>query len=196
MKKDITMLDSEEYLHLAIHATQQGLHHFAMEYLYKALVQEPENAAAIFLLAAEHAELGLYDRAIEGMKKCISLNPEIEMAHYQLALLYIQKNEQECAFPLWLHLAENANDESIKLFSRGITIVEKSKDSALEYIDQAIEISSNNQFLQKSMRSIRENIMNVQSQIDSSPTLKQNDTVHAIFINTYKDASFSSDGEQ
>lgn len=196
MKKDITMLDSKEYLHLAIHATQQGLHHFAMEYLYKVLDKEPENAAAIFLLAAEHAELGLYDRAIEGMLKCISLSPEIEMAHYQLALLYIQKNEQEKAFPLWQHLAENANDESIKLFSRGITIVEKSKNNALEYIDQAIETSRNNQFLQKSMRSIRENIMDYLSQMDSSPSLQQDDTVHAIFINTYKHASFSSDDEQ
>lgn len=189
------MLDSEEYFHLALHATQQGLHHSAMEYLYKCLEQEPENANAIFLLAAEHAELGLYKRAIEGMKKSIELDDKLDMAYYQLALLYLQQgNEAEC-YPLWQHLSSQSPDAAIREFSLGMLAFESTPDNALIHFDKALVIPQQNDFLQKSMSKIIDNLRAVSVTLAKSNTAND-DTVSEILVNTYKESSFNRDDNE
>lgn len=186
------MLDAEEYLHLAIHATQQGLHHSALDYLHKCLEQEPENASAIFLLAAEHAELGLYKRAIEEMKKSISLNDKLEMAYYQLALLYMQQGDDSEAQPLWQHLADQSADESLQEFSKGMLLLTADSRQALMHMDQAQEKPHNNDFLRNSMASITDSIRTANISI-SETQAKDDLPVHELFVNAYRDSLFNSD---
>ena len=188
------MLDAEEYFHLALDATKQGLHHPAMEYLHKCLEQEPDNANAIFLLAAEHAELGLYKRAIEGMKKSIELDDQLDMAYYQLALLYLQQGEEAEAYSLWQHLSLQSPDPSIREFSQGMLIFESTPADALQHFDKALALPQQNNFLQKSMTGIVDNLrktMEDTSVTKASP--RQEDNVHEILINTYKDSLFDRD---
>lgn len=88
------MLDSDEYFHLALHAGSVGQHHACMTYLKELLQQEPKNAAAIYLLAVQHAELGLIERAVRGMKAALAIDPTLEMARFQLGLLLLDRNRR------------------------------------------------------------------------------------------------------
>ena len=74
------MLDAAEYLHLAIRSSQSGDHKETIECLHKSLDLDPSNAYAIYLLAAEHAELGMFERAIKGMEEALVLDSGIELA--------------------------------------------------------------------------------------------------------------------
>jgi tetratricopeptide (TPR) repeat protein len=88
------MLDAEEYFHLALHASAQGDHHACMTYIEEVLQREPGHARAIYLLAVQHAELGLTQRAITGIKAALSIDPDLEIARFQLGLLLMfDKNE-------------------------------------------------------------------------------------------------------
>lgn len=88
------MFDSDEYFHLALHAGALGQHHACMTYLKELLQQEPKNAEAIYLLAVQHAELGLIERAVRGMKAALAIDPTIEMARFQLGLLQLDRNRR------------------------------------------------------------------------------------------------------
>lgn len=188
------MLDAQEYLHLAIHATQNNQHHAALEYLHKTLDLEPDNAQAIFLLAAEYAELGLYQRAIDNMEKSINLDPSNDMANYQLALLYIQLGRPDDSLPLWEHLNENAKDNSMMLFAKGIIELNSNKDSGINIINQAIEVAKNNAFLSSSMVTLRDLLTN-----DNTPTIKNDtneSTISSLMLNAYKDSPFKIDDDE
>lgn len=188
------MLDSEEYLHLAINATQNNHHHAALEYLHKSLELTPENPIAIFLLAAEHAELGLYLRAIQGMEKTIELDPNIEMAFYQLALLYLQQGMPEKCQPLWEHLHNESKELCVRLFAEGMLLLDNNREGAITLINQAAETPTTNTFLQKSIESIRNNIIATHNDDkQTSKTEESTDNIHALFLNVYKDSKFSSD---
>jgi tetratricopeptide (TPR) repeat protein len=78
------VLDAEEYLHLAFHASANGQHHACLSYLKEALNLQPRNATAVYLLAAQHADLGLHARAIAGMKSALDIDPGLEAARFQL----------------------------------------------------------------------------------------------------------------
>jgi len=88
-----TKFDTDEYLHLALHANSVRNHHACMAYLKELLAREPRHAKAIYLLAAQHAELGLHERAIAGMRAALALEPAIEMARLQLGLLLLDRIE-------------------------------------------------------------------------------------------------------
>lgn len=49
------------------------------------------------MLAAEHAQIGLMDRAIEGMNKAVQLAPSFMTAHLQLGLMHYSKGDIEAA---------------------------------------------------------------------------------------------------
>ena len=83
------MLDAEEYFHLALHASAMGDHHACMTYLEEVLQRQPRNARAIYLLAVQHAELGLTQRAVAGIKTALMIEPDLEIARFQLGLLLL-----------------------------------------------------------------------------------------------------------
>lgn len=189
------MLDSEEYFHLAVHAAQNGLHHSAMEYLYKCLEEQPENANAIFLLAAEHAELGLYKRAIEGMRKSIELDDKLEMAYYQLALLYLQEGDAANAYSLWQYLSAHGIDPVLREFAKGMLLSETDPEKALGYLDKARAMPQLNNFLEKSMNEIADSLRFVVASPRSADALVDG-AAHEILVNTYKKSSFNRDDNE
>src|SRR5712692_6863521 len=84
MKTNTPRLDVDELLHLAIHASQQNRHEDTMNYLKQALEVAPENGKVHYLLGAEHAEIGLYDRAVADMEKAVKFDPSLITAHIKL----------------------------------------------------------------------------------------------------------------
>lgn len=138
------MLDTSELIHLAMHASKKGDTHAALNYLKDALEQEPGNAVARYLLAAEHAEIGLYDRAIDGMKEALALAPGIEIAAFQLGLLYLQTNQPEPALATFEELADRALDPSLQSFARAYRhLIRDEVDSAIAGFRDGLACCSN-----------------------------------------------------
>jgi tetratricopeptide (TPR) repeat protein len=62
-----------------------------MQYLKELLEQEPRHAAGLYLLAAQHVELGLIDRAIVEMEQAIEQDESLEIARLQLGLMLLDR---------------------------------------------------------------------------------------------------------
>lgn len=115
-----SLLDADEYLHLALHASGRGDHHAALQYLKSVLLTDPDHVLANYMLAAEHAELGLYKRAREGFIRVIELQPDMETARFQLGLLHSQLDETTAARASFAWLTEFATDEALRAFAGGL----------------------------------------------------------------------------
>ncbi len=194
------MLDAQEYLHLAVNASQQGEHHAAMEHLHKCLESEPDNAYAVYLLAAEHAEIGLFDRALEGMERAIELDDSIEMAKFQLGLLYVRLGNDERAKQFWTILVDNTEDESLRLFSESLLAL-LGEDLALAQskFEAGRELNKSNPGLNDSMARILE--VATSGSVDTAPvnesaavSAKKDESKNdPVFLGAYKDHSLDED---
>ncbi|MEO4049429.1 tetratricopeptide repeat protein [Pseudomonas sp. CAU 1711] len=138
------MLDADEYLHLAINSSQAGDHHAALEHLHKALEKEPAHVGARYFLAAEHAELGLFERACAEMQELLMVAPELDIARFQLGLLSLQLDRKESALQAFAALVESARDESLQSFARAyLSLLEDRKDDAIEQLEQGLRDCGN-----------------------------------------------------
>ena len=83
-------LDAEELFHLAMKASEEGDREKTISYLKRSIASQPQ-AKSIYILAAEYAELGMMQRAIEGMQRAVELEPTLWTAHFQLGLLFLSQ---------------------------------------------------------------------------------------------------------
>jgi tetratricopeptide (TPR) repeat protein len=111
------MLDAEEYFHLALHASAAGDHHACMTYIEEVLQREPHNARAIYLLAVQHTELGLTQRAIAGIKAALSIDPELEIARFQLGLLLMFDQNEPREAKSYLERLGSSENRALRAYS-------------------------------------------------------------------------------
>lgn len=177
-------MDLEEYIYLAIHASAAGDHHAALEYLYKALALSPDHAQARYLLAAEHAELGLYDRASNELEELLKIAPEMETARFQLGLLTLQLGRQEEARAAFSKLSEGASDESLKAFSQAyLHMLNDDVGQAVTQLTYGIESCAN--------VSLQHDMQQVLSALSGANTTAENGEVpsdhgSAVFLGAYR----------
>src|ERR1041384_6429575 len=81
--------DTEEYFHLALHASSVSDPHACIGYLDEVLERQPGNSRAIYLRAVQHAELGLTQRAVTGIQAALALDPSRDLALFLLGLLLL-----------------------------------------------------------------------------------------------------------
>jgi len=117
------MLDAEEYFHLALHASGAGDHHACMTYLERVLQREPHNARAIYLLAVQHAELGLLQRAIAGIKAALSIEPDLEIARFQLGLLLMFDNNAPQEAKHYLERLGGSENRALRAYSQAMIAI-------------------------------------------------------------------------
>jgi hypothetical protein len=84
-----TTLDADEYFHLALHASSMHDPHACMSYLEGVLEKQPANARALYLRAVQHAELGLGERAVSGIRAALAIDPGLEIARFHLGFLLL-----------------------------------------------------------------------------------------------------------
>jgi tetratricopeptide (TPR) repeat protein len=117
------MLDAEEYFHLALHASATGDHHTCMNYIEEVLQREPQNARAIYLLAVQHAELGLTQRAITGIKAALSIDPDLEIARFQLGLLLMFDNNEPREAKNYLERLANSENRALRAYAQAMIAI-------------------------------------------------------------------------
>ena len=112
-------LDADEYLHLAVHASLVGDHHACMTYLKEVLHQQPDHATALYLLATVHAEIGLFDRAVNGLEAALTINPSLDIARFQLGFILLQRGRIAEARAQFVRL-KGSRDPAVHSFSEGM----------------------------------------------------------------------------
>jgi len=150
------MFDVDEYLHLALHASSVGNHHACMTYLKDLLQQQPAHAFAIHLLATQHAELGLYERAIKGMKAALAINPQLQIARFQLGLLLLDRQRGTEAKQQFAALADT-QDQALLQYCRALTaLADGNIPLARERLSSGLACKQANPALAAQMRRILE----------------------------------------
>ena len=90
-------LDPQELKFLAIQASRGSQADQALLYLKQAIRQAPQDGELHYLLGAEHAQLGMFDRAAEEMERALALAPDMHTARMQLGLLYLTQADVEAS---------------------------------------------------------------------------------------------------
>lgn len=188
-------LDATEYLHLALHAVQKGDHHAALLYLKNVLELQPDNSAAHYLMAAEHAELGLLERAAEGMAESLLLDPGLDIARFQLGLLKLQLDRIPEAAEAFGTLVQVSTDTSLREFASGyMALIAEDKALAIPHFAAGLELCDNNLALKQDMTRVLDSLQPA-STIDeasaSAPSVsleKPSDTASLLFLGAYRDS--------
>lgn len=115
-----TELDAQELKFLAIQASRSGQADQAIIYLKQAIRHAPQDGELHYLLAAEHAQLGIYDRAAEEMEHALALAPDMHTARLQLGLLYLTQANVEASTRTLEPLSALEKDNCFRLFSSGL----------------------------------------------------------------------------
>lgn len=188
------MLDAQEYLHLAIKASQAKEHFAALDYLHKSIDLSPDNANSYFLLAAEHAEIGLFDRAIVEMQKAIELEPTLYIARFQLSLLLIQAQQEPEAQHQLQVIIENSQDEPLIHFSRGLLALTNDQafvDARAE-LQKGLELNTQNPGLNSCITSILESL-DRSNPPPEQPTETKADSDYGSVLRVYKTDTFEEE---
>jgi DNA-binding CsgD family transcriptional regulator len=137
-----TMYDLEEYLHLALHANAKRDPHACIGYLKEALRAEPQSSRAIYLLAIQHAEIGLVDRGIAGLTKVLTLEPAFEIARLQLSLLLLDRNRTTDA-RAELSASRASADPAVREFAEGMILaIDGRIAEAVDKLKARLELSA------------------------------------------------------
>jgi tetratricopeptide (TPR) repeat protein len=89
-------LDAEELLRLSLNAMNNGQDGEALVLLKTLAERDPGHAMGRYLLAAQHAQLGLMDKAESGFREVVAMAPDFLMARFQLGqLLLVQGRAAE-----------------------------------------------------------------------------------------------------
>jgi tetratricopeptide (TPR) repeat protein len=114
-------LDQNELLHAALEANGKGAHAESLGLLKTLLERNPNHALGTYLMAAEHAQIGMMDRAEEGFRRSIELDPNFPMARFQLGQLCMVKGNAAGAREALAPLTSLPASEALGAYARGLT---------------------------------------------------------------------------
>lgn len=150
-----TRLDDEELLHLAMEASRMQRHGDAIQYLKDAAAKSPRNARVRFLLGAEHAQIGLLDRAQDDMTAALEIDPGLVPARFQLGLLFLVRARVAEASAAWQPLEALPESDPYLHFKRGLEhLVRDDFAHCQESIEKGLELNTSNAPLNQDMRRI------------------------------------------
>jgi len=123
-------LDRDELLRLSLESVNTGRDADAVVLLKTLLDREPQHVHATYLLAAQHAQIGLIERAEAGFRAVVDADPTLAIARFQFAQLLtmqarrdeaeavlaplIERNDSLGAYARALHAAGNEDVEETR----------------------------------------------------------------------------------
>jgi tetratricopeptide (TPR) repeat protein len=150
-----TTLTASEFLQLALAEMARGRLEEAIDLSKRALRQYPNSAETRYLLGAQYAQIGLYERAVAEMARALEDDPDLLEARFQLGLLQLTQGSVDRACESWEPLQALARDHPLHLFQKGLRcMVEERFDEACACLAQGIERNMDNEALNSDMRHV------------------------------------------
>jgi Flp pilus assembly protein TadD len=169
-QQTLANLEDDELLHLAIEAMQKNQHGDAIAYLKQAVEKSQTNHNALYLLAAEHAQIGLTDRAIEEFNRALAIKPSLVPARFQLGLLMLCNARVQEALSVLEPLDRLPDTDPYLHFKRGLACLTRDEfDACKKNIERGIALNGANPILSRDMQSILA-LVEAHSAKDPSPT--------------------------
>lgn len=157
------VLDHAELLHLAVSASVNQHHGDAIEYLKRAIAAVEKNFEAIYLLAAEYAEIGMIDRAIAKFNEALNLKPDFQPARFQLGLILTVAERPEEALEIWKRLEHS--DGPYRHFKRGLeALIRNELSLCIQELQLGMELNNGNPALNRDMGNL---LARTKAQIDA-----------------------------
>ena len=152
-------LDDQELLHLAIEASEKQRHGDAIEYLKQAIEKSASNFNAHYLLAAEHAQIGMTDRAIEEFRTALKLQPNLPAARFQLGLLFLCNGRVQEALDAWKPLEKAGAADPYAVFAGGLTKLARDEfEACVRDLKRGMELINANAALNIDMKRVLEQV--------------------------------------
>jgi len=110
------------------------------------------EAETRYLLGAELAQSGDYDRAIHEMQEAIRLQPSLHTATLQLGLLLLTLNRPADAVTAWRPLEDLDRNQPLRLFKDGLeALIHDDFDSSIRLLNAGITANHSNPALNRDM---------------------------------------------
>lgn len=178
-------LNAEELLHLALHATNHDEPEKAVVHLKRLLQIEPENAQALYLLGALHAEIGMHEQAETEMSKALEIDPKLFTARFQLGLLQLTSGRIDAATKTWEALDALGSTHAFYLFKTGMLhLVRDEFASCVEAIKAGIAANDFNEDLNNDMRRVMADAENAAGSLPESASTDSS-PAHNLLISAY-----------
>lgn len=114
-------LSNDEMLRIALEAIHADRTAEAVDLLKALLEREPAHVFATYLLAAEHAQLGMMNEAEQGFGRAVELAPDFEIARLQWGQIFLSRGEPEAARSALQPLADKkAIGHALPHYARGL----------------------------------------------------------------------------
>ncbi len=154
-KSTVERLDVDELLQLALQASKENRNEQSITYLKRALDLKPREGRLHYMLAAEHAQMGLYDRAAEEMAKAVELDPSLVTAYFQLGLLHLTSGRVAQAESAWRPLDKLGPDHFLHLFKTGMLHLARDEfKECKSCLERGIKANNFNEALNVDMRRV------------------------------------------
>lgn len=183
-------LDADELLQLAIRASGADNHEESISYLKRAVDVAPKNGKVHYMLGAEHAQIGLYERAMEEMKHAVDLEPTLYTAHFQLGLLLVTAGRPDQAKAAWQALDNLGPNDPLYLFKSGLLhLVSDEFPQAMDQLKKGLALNTTNEALNRDMRRVLGDIEKLVASstppTDQQPPSKQTD--QHVLLSAYRE---------
>jgi predicted Zn-dependent protease len=151
-------LDNEELLRLSLEAINGGRDSEAISMLKLMLSREPGHLYATYLLAAQHAQIGLFDRAESGFRTVVAQSPDFAIARFQLGQLLTMKGAADEARDILSPLF--AGTDALSAYARGMSaLAAGDAQTGVRELEQGLGLPQEIPALMSDMQRLRDNLL-------------------------------------
>jgi predicted Zn-dependent protease len=161
-------LDNEELLRLSLEAINGSRDAEAISMLKLMLSRDPTHLHAAYLLAAQHAQIGMFDRAEAGMRAVVAQSPDFAIARFQLGQLLTMKGavdeSREVLSPLF------AGESALSAYARGMAALAVDDVAAgVRELELGLTLPQEIPALSSDMQRLRDNLLQQEAATGDMP---------------------------
>ncbi|MFC4161868.1 hypothetical protein [Chitinimonas lacunae] len=154
------VLTTEELLHLAIEASNRERYDLSISYLKAAIGRaEQPDARLAFMLGSQYAQIKMFDDARQWLEQSVAIDPDFEIAVFQLGLMYLLGNDMANNERVWAHLDRLPPEHALRCFREGLLAIARDQfDAGVAAIEQGLAVGYANPPLLEEMRKVIANV--------------------------------------
>lgn len=173
-------LDQAELFQLGMNAIDKGETGAALSYLKEAVARPDATALSHFVLAAEYAQIAMYDRAVVEMEAALALDPGLAIARFQLGQLWLTIGDYDRADLAWAPLAELPATDFLNRFGAGLRhLVRREFDDSRRCLLEGIALNDANVPLNEDMQRLLDHAEGLAPAGESAAAAQTPAAVHA-----------------